>query len=398
MDRLKILIITSTYSRKDKYSRTGTMYLAEELVKKGADVGVLVYSNDKNFNEYDWNGVKIYEYPYSRFTSPRLYKNLDMMDAVKSGFIPKLQLFGYAKNTIKYLLKYGKEYDVIQAFWFIPSGFFLALANKILKKPAVVTTLGSDIHTLPNNFFIKFLVKKILRFVGRNFEYKTSISEYLVREAGKIGIKNCEKIRIIPAWTRIREFDIPVNKHKKLIIGTAARLRKLKRVQDLIYAISLLKEDEISADFEVWIVGDGSEKEFLEDEIKRLNLSDKIKILGYHLKDWPELLAQMDIFVHCSAREGLSTVNIEAMPSGSVVIATNGHSNEELIEDGIDGFLYENGNPEHLKSVLVKVISDKELRKKVSENAKIKAKKYDVGIIVEQYLQLYREVFESKRN
>ncbi|MFC1725830.1 glycosyltransferase family 4 protein [candidate division KSB1 bacterium] len=392
MNKLKILLLTSSYPREKGYTRNGVMYIAEELVRKGMEVGVLVTSLTKDFKEYTRNGVTVYEHPYTRFFSPSLHKTMDLMVAVKSGFLPKIQLFGYFRNSVKYIRKIGRDYDLIHAFWFVPSGFFLAVANKFSRKPSLLTSFGSDLHSMPGNF----LVTWILRFVGRNFNFISAISRYLVNKAQLRGI-DPDKIHVIPALSRINDFNLPRVRGDKIIIATAARLIPLKRVKDLITAASIIEKEGITSDYEVWIIGEGPEMDNLTGLTKSLNLEDRVKFPGYlDLKEWPEKLSEIDIFVHCSEREGLSTVNIEAMAAGCVVITTDGHSNEELIDDGVDGIIYKNSDPEDLKDKLVKVIMNPQLKESISIKAREKSKRYDVDVVVDQYLKLYGEILEKK--
>ena len=169
-----------------------------------------------------------------------------------------------------------------------------------------------------------------------------------------------------------------------------------KRVEDLITAVSKIKSEEITENFEVWIIGEGPQKNYLLAKREELNLVDRVKFFGF-VKEWPKKLSEIDIFVNPSIREGMSTVNIEGLASGCVVVATNGHGNDEIIDDKENGFLYEDMNTDQLKEILVRLINSNSLREKIVKNAKKKALRFDYEYIAKKYIDLYSEILDSSR-
>ena len=73
--------------------------------------------------------------------------------------------------------------------------------------------------------------------------------------------------------------------------------------------------------------------------IQKNNLSDKVEMLGY-VNDPYAIHQKADAVLMCSKSEGMGRVTLEAMIFGNPVIGFNGGGTPELIEDGVDGFIY----------------------------------------------------------
>ena len=86
------------------------------------------------------------------------------------------------------------------------------------------------------------------------------------------------------------------------------------------------------------IAGNGPEKNNLEQAIRDAGLEQNIQLLGYctHLQDYQHIA---DVLIACSYREGLPLNVVEAMLSGTPVVASRNRGHHELIEEGKTGFL-----------------------------------------------------------
>lgn len=102
-----------------------------------------------------------------------------------------------------------------------------------------------------------------------------------------------------------------------------------------------------------------------------------------------KILNDSDIFVSPSKREGFSLALMEAMAAGLPVICTDIRGNNELIEDGINGFLIHDGEVERLKNKIITLIEDDELRSQISLNNLKKVKQYDIKQINSQMDRIY---------
>jgi glycosyltransferase involved in cell wall biosynthesis len=107
----------------------------------------------------------------------------------------------------------------------------------------------------------------------------------------------------------------------------------------------------------------------------------------------PEILSMTDICVNPSIQEGMATANLEAMASGACMVATRGVGNDEVIEEGINGFLYSPKDIKDLASKLKKLISDKRLRDNISQEAiKTIEDNFSNDIVIKKYIEQYEEL------
>lgn len=94
--------------------------------------------------------------------------------------------------------------------------------------------------------------------------------------------------------------------------------------------------------------------------------------------------------------DNLPNACIEAMSMGKIVVATNGASCEQLIKDGVNGFLRERDNPDSFLEGIERVLALREEEKgKMSQNAKQTVERLTPGNIYEQYLNYYQKVIKE---
>ncbi len=130
---------------------------------------------------------------------------------------------------------------------------------------------------------------------------------------------------------------------KKKIIGTIANFYPAKGLAHLIEAAADIDDPEAL----VVIVGDGTERSALEEQIARLNLTDKVVLAGHRARA-SQYLSAFDVFVFASIKEGFPWAVLEAMSAKLPIVATRVGAIPELIEDGVQGYIVAPGNPQEL--------------------------------------------------
>lgn len=137
------------------------------------------------------------------------------------------------------------------------------------------------------------------------------------------------------------------------------------------------------------ICGTGPELENLKKLSNQLNVEKQIHFLGFR-NDIKELLSISDCFLFTSLQEGLPRSLMEAMASGLPCIVSDIRGNNDLIKNGINGFLVLNIND--LKDKILTLYKNVELRNKISITNKKTITRYDTCNVEKQILKVYQHL------
>jgi len=173
------------------------------------------------------------------------------------------------------------------------------------------------------------------------------------------------KIVVIPIYvapcTNIEHLE---NNSKTFIFITACRLVPIKRVEWQIKAINNLKELSV----ELWIVGEGSEKNKLENLVKGYNLESKVKFLGWQNKEQLcDLYKQANCYILSSVNEGWGMATVEASYHQLPIIMTNVGCAREVFKNGESALIVE--SLDELIGAMKNIFANLELRKKLVAGA-----------------------------
>ena len=162
------------------------------------------------------------------------------------------------------------------------------------------------------------------------------------------------------------------NLNKKIILS-AGRLTKQKNYKYLINEYS--KFLKYSNDFDLVILGDGEEKKDLSNLVNKLNLNDRVHLIG-RVSNVYDYMQNSDIFVLSSLWEELGFVIVEAAFKNLFIISSNcPNGPKDFIEKNNCGILFESNKPDSLKEALINFSKSKDiLNKKI--NAKKKSHNY----------------------
>ncbi len=179
-------------------------------------------------------------------------------------------------------------------------------------------------------------------------------------------------------------------KPNALVIGTVARLDQVKNQSLILETFAYL-----NGDFEnlyVLIVGDGPEREALEDRARRLGISQQVLFTGF-IQNPERYMSVMDIFLLPSFTEGTSMTLLESMSLGVPCIVSKVGGNPEIITDKRTGRLFEIGKPEQFQEILNDLLMDADQRTSFSERAKEEFhERFSVSSFVMNYQNLYQKI------
>lgn len=132
-------------------------------------------------------------------------------------------------------------------------------------------------------------------------------------------------------------------------IGFVGRLEPVKNPLALLDAFGALLSDGHSC--ELWFIGDGSERDALEQRISERGLAEKVRLFGYQ-PDPASWVGQCHVYVQPSLSEGFGLALVEAMGCGVPVISTAVGGAPEIIEHGETGWLLPQASSELLAAAL----------------------------------------------
>lgn len=174
-----------------------------------------------------------------------------------------------------------------------------------------------------------------------------------------------------------------------LVIGCVCMLRPEKGLSTLLDAFASLR---IRA--KLLLVGDGPVRGELEEQARRLGIDCFFAGSQSQVAPW---LRAIDIFVLPSHSEALSNSLMEAMAVGCVPVASKVGGNPELVDDGVNGFLFEPGNVDELATKLRVLMESKDLRRTfVSASQERMRTHYATPIAVRCFESLYDRLLRMK--
>ncbi len=144
-----------------------------------------------------------------------------------------------------------------------------------------------------------------------------------------------------------------------VLVGTAARIEPVKRLDLLIAAAKHLAQHEPKV--RVVIAGEGSDLSRLRSLASSSAVGNRICFLG-HRDDVHDVLRALDVFVMCSDHEGLPMALLEALYLGVPVVARAVGGVTEVLEGGTCGVLVSSADPKSLAEACMRVLSDSDLR------------------------------------
>ncbi len=190
------------------------------------------------------------------------------------------------------------------------------------------------------------------------------------------------------------EFNIIPNYSNKGYFLYSGRIIQEKGIHYLLQAIK-----DLPHNIEIHIVGTGNEENQLKHYVKN-NKLDNVKFLGFKTRE--ELKEEYQnciaLIVPSNWFEAFGMVNIEAFINGKPVIASNIGGIPEIVENNINGLLFEPGNVEQLKECILKYWNNPELVVEHGENAYQKAiNKYSENTYYQNLIKLYEEVLNERK-
>jgi sugar transferase (PEP-CTERM/EpsH1 system associated) len=184
-----------------------------------------------------------------------------------------------------------------------------------------------------------------------------------------------------------------------VLIGNVGRLDAVKDQAGLITAFRKLCDSnpEMSARLRLAIVGEGDQRQNLEQLTTRLDLDSRVRLLG-NRDDVAALLAECDVFALSSLAEGMPLTVLEAMAAGLPVVATDVGSVRDVVVSGTTGTLVASADPAAMAAALAKYVRDGGLRQQHGRAGSVRVQaQFSLPAMVSAYVALYDGLLAVRR-
>ncbi len=172
------------------------------------------------------------------------------------------------------------------------------------------------------------------------------------------------------------------------ILGTIARFDPIKNHIMMLKAFSLVLVEQPNTT--LIIVGDGEERENIEDCIKELNLAENVILTGYQTEP-KNYLALMEIYLLSSLSEGTSMTLLEAMSLAKPCVVTDAGGNPEVIINNDNGFVAKNDDAEEFAYAITALLTSQEKTTKYGRQGKRMFNKiFSEKVMNEKFSSLYQ--------
>jgi glycosyltransferase involved in cell wall biosynthesis len=262
--------------------------------------------------------------------------------------------------------------------------------------PLVVSFYGSDVSRLPNEFDWKRRYRNLAQH-GNAF---IAATDHMKLRLIDLGFPK-SKITVIPFGLELEKFPFKTTQSDPKKIMMVGRMVEKKGFRYAIEAIKKLKKKELRYTLDLY--GDGELRRSLENQVDALGIRKWVhfhgqvpieSVLEAHLHH--DILLAPSLTANDGDQEGLPNTILEAMASGTFVITTNHAAIGEVIKNGENGLIIEEGDADALANTIAFTESADcnmdEMRKNARQTIE---KKFKIEDVVTQIEALYKKVIKN---
>ena len=379
---MKVLFITRGYpSKANPMDGNYEAVQAKAIKAKGHEVINISIKWKSVFYLFKWNrfkykndeGIQVYEYVGILPTIPFVFNNDRLSLWMKKRILCKV----YSK-----IFKKQEKPNVVHSHSLFISEFAIALKKKY-SLPIVFTEHWSKLNT--ENIDVNLYRKGQVYHEANNvIAVSNALSEKMLKH---FGVKS-QVIYNMVDNSFFDEVSIDDVSHSKFTFVSVGNLLVGKGFDTLVKAFF---ESKFPSNVVLNIIGEGGEREKLEELIRALHLTDRVKLLGVKSPvEVSSILAHADIFVLASRKETFGIVYVEAMAKGLPVIATKCGGPEEFVNKQ-NGILVPVDNVEELSKAMLLMYKEGQhyckhaIRKYSYEN-------FSQDVVADKILKVYRDI------
>jgi glycosyltransferase involved in cell wall biosynthesis len=300
-----------------------------------------------------------------------------------------LRRLGGVDHIVQELIASRRKPDVIHANVFSSADLAAYLSFRY-KIPAVLTEHATS---YPRRLFGRFEAVKI-RFYNNRLDRILPVSEDLARHMQAFGIHT--PYQVVPNVVDTQRFHPASEKRSgirsRVNILMVARLDPIKGIDGFLAALKRLSTR--GREFNASLVGDGPERDNLEELVQRLNLGDRVEFYGVKSReDIAEMMRQADLLALTSYWENQPVVILEALASGLPVVAPGVGGIPEVVKPDM-GVLIEPGNVDSIANGL-EAVMDHLQDYDGQAIARYAQANFSYEVVGRQFSQVYAEVIRE---
>ncbi len=272
----------------------------------------------------------------------------------------------------------SKQFDVVLSSLSTTNDLTLLTTLTMGQFPYWIARIDGDPSQLglTEPVFIKRIIKKAMQYFTFHRANALFVNSFGSRDSALEINPGCrEKLTVIYNPVNLKlikslsiEPSISGNKRPGgVVLITTARLEPTKEIDMVLEVFARLVESGLDLSFV--ICGSGSQATYLKNLAKQLGISERVVFTGFVQNPYAEL-ANADIYVLASKREGLPNALIEAQALGLPAVVTDCRSGPgEVIEHGKTGLLVPVGDKMAMASAISRLTINPELRKQYGKAA-----------------------------
>ncbi len=290
--------------------------------------------------------------------------------------------------------KVFKNSDIIHAIDIWPNGFYVRLISFGLKKPIVITALGT--YSVAPFYSWR---RPIMKWTCDGAQL-VAISDYTKEKILEI-ISDMNIKVIFPGfnldfWNKNSAVFEEISRLKPYILGVGA-LKSRKSYHNSILAFAIVSKKFENLNYV--IVGQGEESDYakeLKNMIRENKLENRVFFISSSIDDHQLLgfYRNAELFILTPVEEnhhfeGFGIVYLEAAASGLPIVATYNSGATSATKGDYNSILVPQNDPQKTADSIIKILSDKEFKNSLSKNSLEWAKEFSWGKIIKKYIEIY---------
>jgi glycosyltransferase involved in cell wall biosynthesis len=301
------------------------------------------------------------------------------------------ELVLYAIESLPQSLRFHhtcSPYDYCLAWSTVPAGAVALALLRLISLPYIVWVSGPDIPGFEQRYsYVYPWLSPLIRAVWRNASHvvakcadEIEMIKSLERKAQVTFIPNGVDLQIFKP--RLQTLD-----NRPLHVLCVARLIERKGQHYLMEAVKKLTD--LGIEVVLSLIGTGDSQKDYERKAMSLGIQSHVRFVGYVSREEISFYYNAaHVFVLPSYNEGMSLAVLEAMAAGLPVVVTRTGGTTELVEEGVNGFVFDWADVDSLTNYLRVLAADDTLLRNMGAASRSRAKDFSWEVIANRFLRL----------